>query len=361
MHPQPVAIDPLALLQLLQWVSPALPVGAYSYSEGLETLIDQGTIAQGPALLHWLRQELTWGAVRLDAAALVRVHRATCQGEPAEIQRWNQWLSAIRDTEEVRLQHWQMGRSLWQLGLSLESNASDLPVTLDNSDRPNNSDRPVTRDDSDRPGNPDRPVTHDDSDRPDNPDRPNHSDRPVTLNDSDRPDNSDHAVSLNDSDRPNNSDRSVTLDNSDRPGNPDRRVTLNDLDRPDNPDRPVTPHTPSPASLSQNLADLSPWVQPHCNFAIAYGILTALGHLDEASACLGYLQSWASNLISAALRAIPLGQTEGQQLLRQLHPNLVASQQGILTLKDEDLVSCSWGLSLASMGHEVQYSRLFRS
>ena len=57
-------------LALFQLVSPALPVGAFSYSEGLEVLIQAGSIADEQAIQAWLEAELQWGAVRLEAAAL---------------------------------------------------------------------------------------------------------------------------------------------------------------------------------------------------------------------------------------------------------------------------------------------------
>ena len=55
---------------MLQLVSPALPVGAFSYSEGLEVLIQAGSIADEQAIQAWLEAELQWGSVRLEAAAL---------------------------------------------------------------------------------------------------------------------------------------------------------------------------------------------------------------------------------------------------------------------------------------------------
>ena len=60
------------LLCLLQLASPALPVGAYSYSEGLETLVENGTIHNQLSLKHWLEAELRYGAIRLEAGVMVR-------------------------------------------------------------------------------------------------------------------------------------------------------------------------------------------------------------------------------------------------------------------------------------------------
>lgn len=58
---------------------------------------------------------------------------------------------------------------------------------------------------------------------------------------------------------------------------------------------------------------------------------------------------------------IPLGQTAGQLLLVELQELMIAIAVEIINLTDDELSCCSWGLSLASMGHEQQYTRLFRS
>ena len=76
---------------------------------------------------------------------------------------------------------------------------------------------------------------------------------------------------------------------------------------------------------------------------------------------MGYLQNWAANLISAAVKLIPLGQTVGQQLLFNLNTSLLTAKEAIQLLEDRDLNSCSWGLALASTAHETQYSRLLSS
>lgn len=219
-----------ALLKLLQLASPAMPVGAYSYSEGIETLVDTGAIASSQSLKHWLLQELKYGAIRIEAAVMVRAYQAA-MGNVAVLVYWNQWLSAIRETEELRQQSWQMGRSLMRLLLELQPQLADV---------------------------------------------------------------------------------------IDAVGNP-------------------------------------------CNFAISFGIAAAHWNINLSDAILGYLHSWATNLITAGIKLIPLGQTAGQQLLLELHTNIINATEEILTLEDDELSTCGWGLSLASMAHETQYTRLFRS
>ncbi|MGA1602451.1 MAG: urease accessory protein UreF [Prochlorothrix sp.] len=291
----------LALLNLLQLVSPTLPVGAYSYSEGLETLIDRQIIYDRSSLVQWLRQELTWGSIRLDAAIVLRAHAATLAGDSQTLVTWNQWLSAARETEELRLQHWQMGRSLLQLAQNLNLDP--------NTGTGSGSSQPVI------------PLQH----------------TPLQRSGDAMP---SPVAAPSSSNAPRSSPRQSI------PANPNWTVVgeaagtteRNSLE------------FPIPAEL-----------QDCCNFAIAFGLVAAGWHLDAETTLTGYLYSWASNLVSAAVRLVPLGQTEGQQALRHLHPHLYRSHDAILAFSNDELACCSWGLSLASMAHETQYSRLFRS
>ncbi|MCF3605443.1 urease accessory protein UreF [Planktothrix agardhii 1033] len=194
------------ILNLLQLSSPALPLGAYSYSEGLETLVETQVITDHSSLLQWLIQDLNYGAIRLEAALMVRAYRCVINQDYHQFSYWNQWSTAAKETSEFRQQSWQMGNTLIQLLVNLE------------------------------------------------------------------------------------------------------KVKQTDLELPD-------------------LKDWTEKVGKPCNYAIAFG----------------------------------LGQTMGQTLLLQLHPEIESTATAILQLEDEDLVSCNWGLALASMAHETQYSRLFRS
>jgi urease accessory protein len=97
------------------------------------------------------------------------------------------------------------------------------------------------------------------------------------------------------------------------------------------------------------------------NFVAVFALAAHQWAIAPDLVLLGYLQSWVSNLISAAVRLVPLGQTEGQRLLQQLQMPLVTVVQELQQLPDQDLWCCSWGPALASMAHETQYSRLFRS
>jgi len=112
----------LQLLHLMQLVSPALPVGAFSYSEGLEVLVQQGSIVGPGPLKAWLQAELERGAVAMEAAALgplglaLGAWQADSGGNgEAQLRDLDGWLLAQREAPELRAQQRQMGRSLLQL------------------------------------------------------------------------------------------------------------------------------------------------------------------------------------------------------------------------------------------------------
>ena len=125
---------PLALLQL---VSPALPVGAFSYSEGLEVLVQRGQLRSPQDVGDWLEAELRQGVVRLETAALEPMQQCLQQWQTgadaeaeAQLRDLDGWLLAQREALELRQQQRQMGRSLLQLlvelGWPLPDGALDL-------------------------------------------------------------------------------------------------------------------------------------------------------------------------------------------------------------------------------------------
>jgi urease accessory protein len=98
-----------------------------------------------------------------------------------------------------------------------------------------------------------------------------------------------------------------------------------------------------------------------CNYCIAYGVAASYWQIELHTALLGYLHSWVANLVNAGIKLIPLGQTQGQQVIANLGEAIALSTETVLNWKDEDIESNSWGLQLASMTHETLYSRIFRS
>ena len=121
MAPRSAGTGRLALLQL---VSPALPVGAFSYAEGLEVLVQHGELQDAAGVEAWLRAELQRGAVAIEAAWLPRLMLAP----ELELRDRDAWLLAQREAQELRAQQRQMGGSLLRLlaDLGLEPSALDL-------------------------------------------------------------------------------------------------------------------------------------------------------------------------------------------------------------------------------------------
>jgi urease accessory protein len=105
----------LQRLRLYQLVSPALPVGAFSYAEGLEVLVQSGRLGDATALRTWLEAELARGALCIEAAALPGLMRLLAQDDWAAVTDLDHWLLAQREAPELRAQQRQMGWSLQQL------------------------------------------------------------------------------------------------------------------------------------------------------------------------------------------------------------------------------------------------------
>ncbi len=93
--------------------------------------------------------------------------------------------------------------------------------------------------------------------------------------------------------------------------------------------------------------------------ALAYAAVAL--EVPHEAALLGMLFAWAENQVLVCVKSVPLGQVSGQRLLLSLRPELEAACQHAQQLSDDELSNWSPGLSLLSMQHEVQYSRLYRS
>ena len=104
--------EPSTLLQLIWLASPALPVGGFSYSEGLEAAIDHGLVLNEADCTRWLLDQLLLTQARGDMAAIAQAMPAWQTLDTARLQVLNNWVLATRESREMRLQTEQMGRSL---------------------------------------------------------------------------------------------------------------------------------------------------------------------------------------------------------------------------------------------------------
>lgn len=92
--------------------SPALPVGGFSYSEGLEAAVEAGHVRTEAQAGDWLLAQLQLSLARSDLPALAQACAAWAALDTARVQRINAWLHQTRETAELRAQAEQMGRSL---------------------------------------------------------------------------------------------------------------------------------------------------------------------------------------------------------------------------------------------------------
>ncbi len=95
--------------------------------------------------------------------------------------------------------------------------------------------------------------------------------------------------------------------------------------------------------------------------AVAFGLVAQCVTLPEESAMHAYAYNVIAGLVAAAVRLVPLGQSDGQRLLHDLAPMLIEVLQTYHDLKPDETWSCTPGLDIRSMQHERLYSRLFRS
>jgi urease accessory protein len=101
-----------SLLQLMWLASPALPVGAFSYSEVLESAVDTGRVSNETEAGDWLVDQLQLGLARADMAVVAQALAAWRPGELERITALNGWVCRTRESAELRQQTEQMGRSL---------------------------------------------------------------------------------------------------------------------------------------------------------------------------------------------------------------------------------------------------------
>ncbi|HEY6239934.1 MAG TPA: urease accessory protein UreF [Burkholderiales bacterium] len=214
------------LARLLQLASPALPVGAYSYSQGLEAAIEAGIVRDAASAEGWIGDVLKHSLARMEAPVLLRLCNAWRADDAVAAVRWNALFLAARETAELRAETAQMGYSLAKL----------LP-----------------------------------------------------------------------------------------------ELGLGKV----------------------------PLEEP--SFPAAFAFAAAAWKIDPHEALVAYLWSWIENQVLAAMKALPLGQTDGQRLLLSLGGRLEEIARAAAWLDDDSLGNFTPGLALLSSRHETQYSRLFRS
>jgi urease accessory protein len=128
----------LPLVRLLQLASPALPIGAYSYSQGLEWAVEVGEVRDAATAGVWIGDVLELVMAPGEAALLVRLLSAAGNGDWSRFATWNAWFRASRETAELRAETEQTGGSLAKLMADLallDARAGEMlpslaPITL---------------------------------------------------------------------------------------------------------------------------------------------------------------------------------------------------------------------------------------
>lgn len=100
---------------------------------------------------------------------------------------------------------------------------------------------------------------------------------------------------------------------------------------------------------------------PAMPYPVAVGRAARLMDLPREPTATLYLQAFAANVVSAGVRLIPLGQTEGQRIAAGLLPLIARTAEAALAAPLEAVGGAAFGADLAAMCHETQYSRLYRS
>jgi urease accessory protein len=96
-------------------------------------------------------------------------------------------------------------------------------------------------------------------------------------------------------------------------------------------------------------------------YCVAVGAMAGANGIDENMVCAGLLQAFAANLISAAVRLVPLGQSDGLAVLAALEPAIATVERETRRATLDDLGGACFRCDIAAMKHETQYTRLFRT
>ena len=222
-----------ALYRLMTWLSPSFPVGAFSYSSGIEWAVEAGDITDAASLRDWLAAMLADGSGFCDGVFLAQAHRAVLAQDGARLREIAELASAFVPSRERQLETTAQGRAFIEIARAAWSS----------------------------------------------------------------------------------------------PG------------------------------LDEIIAA--------CDGAIVYpvavGLVSAAHDIPLAPALHAFFHAVVSNWISAGSRLIPLGQTDSQRVLADLEPVVAATARRALAASLDDLGSATFRADLASLRHETQYTRLFRS
>ncbi len=127
-------METLALIRLMQLASPMLPVGAYTYSQGLELVVWENIVSDETSAMAWIKSLLHGPVAGFEAPVLAGLYRAWQADDTREAERLNREYLASRETSELRAETLQMGYSLKRLFQALPD--ASLPEQLETEPEP---------------------------------------------------------------------------------------------------------------------------------------------------------------------------------------------------------------------------------
>ena len=292
--------DAAQCLRLQSWFSPAFPIGAFSYSHGLEWAVEEGSVTDRGSLVRWLEADLRHGSGRMDAMVFAQAWRAADARAPSAGDRVA--ASPLPDSQP--------------LTRTTSTHLRERAATA-----PGEGEHPAKLIDGARNGTAQAPPNHE-----------------RTLADG------GDILALAALAAAMRGTAELALESGQQ-----GTAFLSAV-------RKAWPH-PELDRLARLLTNAAiPTVLP-----VAAGICCAAHGIGLERALPLYAHSSAANLVNAAARLVPLGQTDGQIALAALEPAVLEMAREALHAAPEDIGSGAFMIDLASMRHETQYTRLFRS
>lgn len=124
-----IVTAPTSLLHLLHLASPALPIGGFHFSQGMEYAVESQWVRDERSALEWIAGVAEGALCTLDLPVLARLHSAWIHRDLAAVDYWNAWLLATRETDELRAEDRHLGAALTKVLMELEAGEPTMPAT----------------------------------------------------------------------------------------------------------------------------------------------------------------------------------------------------------------------------------------
>ncbi len=122
-----LTLQGVSLLRLMTWLSPSFPVGAYTYSHGVEYAVEVGLVKDDVSLTAWLKTVLLYGAAQTDAVLFARGYEAAGAEEAEQLWTLFELADAMRGSKEMALESSAQGAAFWQMLMKVWPDERLLP------------------------------------------------------------------------------------------------------------------------------------------------------------------------------------------------------------------------------------------